>query len=58
MTGYLMRSGRSRVFRAISWAFDMKIQPEDLLCGNFFILDIDPRPELAFLRDGRYRFRA
>jgi hypothetical protein len=46
MTGYLMRSGRSRVFRAISWAFDMKIQPEDLLCGNFFILDIDPRPEL------------
>jgi hypothetical protein len=36
----------------------LKIQPEDLLCGNLFILDIDPRPELSFLRDGRYRFRA
>jgi hypothetical protein len=36
----------------------LKIQPEDLLYGNFYILDIDPRPELSFLRDGRYRFRA
>ena len=34
------------------------IRPEGLLRGSFLVLDIDPRLDLSFFRDGRCRCQA
>jgi hypothetical protein len=34
------------------------MRPDDLLPGNFLIIDIDPRLGLSFFREAGYRFQA